>query len=90
VYPLLDNTTGRLVTVDNLKVPTELAKLYGHLVDRGCIESIHNFNKDYLSIFSREVLRKIREGEAGWEASVPPVVADLIKNRGLFGFVPGR
>lgn len=90
VYPLLDNATGRLVTVDNLKVPPELAKLYGHLVDRGCIESIHNFNKDYLSIFSREVLRKIREGEPGWEASVPSVVSDLIKSRGLFGYVPAR
>ena len=35
IYPLLDQATGKLVTVDNLEVAPHLQKLYGYLVDNG-------------------------------------------------------
>ncbi len=86
VYPLLDRATGELTTVHNLPVPTELAKLYGHLVDRGAIVGLEGFDRACLPIFSREVLAGIARGDTGWEQAVPSEIAELIKRRGFFGY----
>ena len=47
---------------------------------------IAQFDPNVLHIFSKEVLAKIRNGEPGWEHSVSPKVAGLIKEKYLFGF----
>jgi hypothetical protein len=38
-----------------------------------------------LHIFSRDVLRRIKEEEASWENMVPPEIAQVIKQRRFFG-----
>jgi hypothetical protein len=86
IYPLLDQATGTLVTVDNLDVAPRLRKLYGYLVDNGCIKQLENVNRDFLHIFSRDALRKIRSGDRTWEAMVPPEVAAIIKARRFLGY----
>jgi len=86
VYPLFDESTRQLVTVQRLKVPPRLQGLYEHLCENGYIESIDFYNRDYLRIFSRDVLRKIAERDPSWEEMVPPAVAGLIKERGFFGY----
>jgi hypothetical protein len=86
IYPYLDRGTGQLLTVQNLEVPTELRKLYGHLVDIGCIEQLEHFQPECLPIFSRDILKKIREQDDTWEAMVPREVAALIKRRCFFGY----
>ena len=88
IYPLKDQQTGQLVTVQKLKVAPHLRNLYAHLVENGYIESIDYYTKDYLPIFSRDVLVKIREGDPAWEAMVPAQVAKTIKERKFFGY-PG-
>ena len=88
VYPFLDAATRQLVTVQKLKVSPSLQGLYEHLTGNGYIESIDFYNKDYLRIFSRDVLVKIRDGDPSWEAMVPPTVANLIKERHFFGYRP--
>jgi hypothetical protein len=88
VYPLLDQTSRQLVTVQKLKVSPSLQGLYQHLVENGYIESIDFYTKDYLRIFSRDVLVKIRTNDSAWETMVPPTVASLIKERRLFGYRP--
>jgi hypothetical protein len=90
IYPLLDQATGKLVTVDNLEVAPHLHKLYGYLVDSGSIKQLENVNRDYLHIFSRDALRKIRSGDASWEAMVPPQVAEVIKTRRFLGYLPPK
>lgn len=85
VYPLRDPSTGRLTTVDTLEVAPELASLYRFLVDQGSIEQLDRVREDVLSIFSRDVLRLIREGDPAWEKMVPDAVAALIRERGIFG-----
>ena len=85
IYPLLDRKTGELTTVQNLAVAPELRKLYEHLVDRGCIEQLDNYQADYLSIFSRNVIQQIRSGDPAWRDRVPPKVAEVIQRRGFFG-----
>jgi hypothetical protein len=87
VYPLLD-ATRHLITVQKLKVSPSLQGLYYHLTENGYIESIDFYNKDYLSIFSRDVLMRIRDDDPSWETMVPRSVADLIKERHFFGYRP--
>ena len=90
IYPLLDPATGKLVTVDNLEVAPHLHKLYGYLVDNGSIKQLENVNRDYLHIFSRDALRKIRAGDSSWESMVPPQVAEVIKARRFLGYLPPK
>jgi hypothetical protein len=86
VYPYLDPATGELCTVQNLEIPPELRKLYGHLVDMGCIVQLAHFRRECLPIFSRDILKKIKKNDSSWEAMVPSEVAALIKSRSLFGY----
>lgn len=73
------------MTVDNLRVAHELRNLYKYLIDRGCINQLLNHDEKCLSIFSRDVLNKIREGDSSWESMVPAEVAEVIKSQGLPG-----
>ncbi len=86
IYPLLDPATGDLTAVQNFEVAPILRKLYGFLVDKGCIEQLNNFNEKYLPIFSRDALKKIKDSDPSWEEMVPPEVAEVIKRRGFFGY----
>jgi len=88
IYPLLEKPSGNLVTVENLDVPPKLRKLYGHLVDNGLIRQLENVNRDYLHIFSRDALNRIRAGDPSWETMVPPEVATIIKSRRFLGYRP--
>ncbi len=85
IYPLLDPANGDLTAVQNLEVAPRLRKLYGYLVDRGCIEQLSNFNEQYLPIFTRDVLKKINSGDPSWEEMVPSRVAEVINRCGYFG-----
>jgi hypothetical protein len=88
IYPLLEKATGNLVNVENLDVPPKLRKLYGHLVDNGLIRQLENVNRDYLHMFSRDALNRIRAGDPTWETMVPPEVATVIKSRRVLGYRP--
>jgi hypothetical protein len=90
VYPLLDAATNELTTVDNLKISPDLAKLFGHLVDRGCIQQLDNYDRSILHIFSRDALKLIRAGDPAWQDMVPPEIAEVIRKRGLFGYRPSQ
>jgi len=86
VYPLRDLATGQLSTVQNLKMPGALHSLYCHLVERGRIKQLDNFDESVLHIFSRDVLRRIKDHDASWETMVPPEIAQAIKDRHYFGY----
>ena len=86
-YPLRDAATGQLTTVENLKLAdTHLQYLYAYLVDRGRIKPLDNYDQSLLSIFSRDVLKRIKTEDCSWETMVPPQVADMIKKRKYFGY----
>lgn len=89
VYPLLDSKSGTPITKDTMNVAPELVKLFGYLADRGSFVDLDNYNPEFLSIFSRDVLAKIAEGDPKWENCVPKEVTDLIKSRRFFGYLPG-
>ncbi len=59
--------------------------MYEYLVERGCIEQLDNYNPEYLTIFSRDVMSQIKSGAPTWADHVPAEVAEVIRHRGLFG-----
>ena len=86
VYPLKDPATGQISTVENVKMPGAVQSLYTHLVERGRIKQVDNFDESVLHIFSRDVLRRIKDQDESWETMVPPEIADVIKKRHYFGY----
>jgi hypothetical protein len=86
-YPLQDAATGQLTTVENLKLDAPGAqKLYDYLIERGRIKQLGNFDQSVLHIFSRDVLRRIRQEDGTWESMVPAEVAAMIKQKCFFGY----
>ena len=67
VYPLRDQATGQLKTVENVEMPLDLRSLYRHLVERSRIKQLDNYDDSVLHIFSRDVLRRIKDQDASWE-----------------------
>ena len=77
--------SDELETVDNLHVDAAVRPLYDYLATRGSFVPLDNYCEGYLSIFSRDVLTRIADGDETWEPMVPYGVAELIKKRGFFG-----
>jgi hypothetical protein len=86
VYPHRDPTTGVLQTAETVSVPDEQRNIFEHLVERGRIKAIRNFDESVLHIFSREVLQRIKDGDGAWESMVPEEITALIKANRLFGY----
>ena len=86
VYPLLEQSTGQLTTAENIVMPEELRNLYRHLMERGRIRTLTNYDQSVLHIFSRDVLRRIKDQDNSWEEMVPPEIAEVIKKRRFFGW----
>ncbi len=77
-----------LITAKNVQVVDHLRNLYNHLLENHYIEVIVGFDPGILHIFSRDVLRRIKENDSSWEEMVPVSVATAIKKRRLFGYMP--
>jgi hypothetical protein len=60
--------------------------LFRHLLENGYIEAIENYHPEYLTIFSRAILAKLRAKDNTWEKMVPPEVATCIKENQFFGY----
>jgi hypothetical protein len=77
-----------LISAKNVRIVDHLASLYTHLLENHYIDYIVGFDSNILGIFSRDVLKKIRDNDLRWEEMVPIPVADAIRRRGLFGHQP--
>lgn len=86
LYPYKDPETHELLTSNNLKVNDNLKELYKYFKLNNRIVDIKNYNPDYSEIYSREILSKIANHEEGWELQLPFGVAEMIKERGMFGY----
>lgn len=86
LYPYLDPNTQQVLTSENLKVAESLKELYKYFKLNHRIMDIKNYDNTYSRIYSREILKMIGKGENGWEKKLPEGVADMIKERGLFGY----
>ena len=76
------NNTEKIILEKMINEPgkTFSREVIGRLIDL-------DYNPEVLSIFSREVLKKIKNCEQGnWEDKVPEGVAEIIKEKCLFGW----
>ena len=90
MYPYRDEDTGEYITSENLKVHPRMKELYKFFKTNGRLVDINDFNADILHIFSRTVLKMVKDGEEGWEEMLPEGVSEMIKNNRLFGYIKRR
>ncbi|WP_313097573.1 TonB-dependent receptor [Empedobacter sp.] len=86
LYPYLDKEKDILLTSKNLQVSDSVHELYKYFLYNGRIQDILNYNRGYLDSYSRRILEKIANAEQDWENECPEGVADIIKDRGMFGY----
>ena len=86
VYPMIDESNGKIVTATQIHVAPNLRSLFQYLIDNRHIEEIADYNPEYLRIYPAEAMAKIRGGDSAWERMVPPEVVQIIKEREFFGY----
>lgn len=86
LYPLKDMASGDIITSENLKVHPRMKELYKYFKYNGRITDIAEFDPKILEIFSRKVFKMIVNGQSGWEDQLPEGVAEIIKDKRLFGY----
>ncbi len=84
VYPFLDEKTGKLLRREDAKVHPRFRPIIEYLNFHKRILDIEEYDETIMNIFSREILRKIKCGEEGWEQCVPAYVDRVIKEKRLF------
>jgi hypothetical protein len=88
IYPSQPSSEDELENSKNLQIHPRLRALYDYLMSNGRIIDIENYDPEILQIFSRDILRKIRDGISGWEDALPAYVDNIIRDNGLFGYDP--
>jgi hypothetical protein len=86
LYPMIDPDTGEVVNSTNIRVSSQVKELYKFFKYNQKVVDISDYNKEYLSIYSKEVLELIYNGKGGWESMLPKKVSALIKEKKLFGY----
>ncbi len=86
LYPYKDPESHELLTSKNLKVSDNLKELYKYFKLNKRIVDIEDHNPAFSEIYSREILQKISNHTPGWETQLPNGVAEMIKERGMFGY----
>lgn len=89
-YPFHEPKARAIITAANLRVAPKLQHLYDYLIENQHILPIRDYKPENLDIFSRDVYRRMQEGDPSWVHEVPPGVALMICQRQLLGFDPQK
>ena len=81
-----DEKSGKIIDSNNLKLHPRMKDFYKFFKYNGKIVDIFDFEESLLNIFSREILRKIKVNEDGWEDDLPQGIAEMIKKNEMFGY----
>ncbi|MGB3152203.1 MAG: TonB-dependent receptor [Maribacter sp.] len=84
LYPMKNPDTGQVMTSNNIKVHPRMKELYKFFKYNGKVMDIIDYEPEIMHIFSRDVLKKIMNGEDGWEEMLPEGIAEIIKQKKLF------
>ena len=85
LYPMRDEESGEIINSNNLKLHPRMKDFYKFFKYNGKVVDIFDFEADYLSIFSRNILKMIKNNESGWEDKLPAGIAEMIKEQFMFG-----
>ena len=75
-----------LKTSSNILIQHRIKPLFDFFIFNKRIIDLKGYKEEYLSIFSRKVLKMIKKGQTGWEKMVPTYVDNMIKENKLFGY----
>ncbi|WBU88911.1 nicotinate-nucleotide adenylyltransferase [Cellulophaga omnivescoria] len=84
LYPMKNEETGQIMTSNNVKVHPRMKELYKFFKYNGKVMDIFDYDPEILHIFSRDVLKKITNGDKDWEKMLPEGIAEIIKRKELF------
>jgi len=85
LYPVLDKQKDTVIDSTNLKLEDNMKEFYKYFKVNDKIRDLE-FNKDYLNIYSKDVLKQIKNKTPGWEDKLPEGVSDLIIKKKMFGY----
>lgn len=85
LYPYKEEESNQFINSENLKVHPRMKELYKFFKNNGRVVDIQDFDQDILHIFSRTVLKMIKDNEEGWEKMLPEGIPEVIKEKRLFG-----
>ena len=85
LYHVLDKQKDTVINSTNLKLEDNMKEFYKYFKVNDKIRDLE-FNKDYLNIFSKDVLKQIKNNTPGWEDKLPEGVSDLIIKKKMFGY----
>jgi hypothetical protein len=86
LYPIRNESNGTITDSNNLKLHPRMKEFYKFFKYNGKIVDIFDYEEDYLTIFSRTILKKIKENKEGWEDDLPVGIAEMIKKKEMFGY----
>jgi len=84
VYPTI--RSGKLITLDNVDVSSDLNYLLKYLIHNNALVSADIEDVRNLEISAREIVKKLPEGRGDWENTLPAITAKSIIDKKLFGF----
>tara|TARA_B100000214_G_C23946432_1_gene618208 strand:+ start:28 stop:1446 length:1419 start_codon:yes stop_codon:yes gene_type:complete len=85
LYPFQSNEKNKILNSSNIPIHPRVKQIYQYLFYNKRIIDLE-YKKEVLSIFSREVLKRIKRCEEGtWEHMLPNGVGEMIKKNALFG-----
>jgi len=87
VYPTKRNDNEEIVTTSSIKMDSDVRYLFDYLKENRFILDINSAMINQLHIKTREVHTMIKEGDPMWEKYVPMRVAEIIKNKNLYGYI---
>lgn len=86
LYPFKHPKTGEMADSSNIEIHPRVKPLYDYLIFNKRVQDLKEYDESVLGIFSKDVLKKIKRQEEGWEEMVPTYVDIIIKKNKLFGY----
>lgn len=85
-YPFKNEGMEEAATIKDVAMHPRFRPVFDYLFYNRRMRDIEDYDPEILSIWSREILNKIRNGQGDWEKSLPTYVDTIIKKKGLFGY----
>jgi hypothetical protein len=86
LYPAKNGEEKGYINSDNLKLKPKVKEFYKYFKYNNKIRDIKNFTPEYLKIYSKNILKKIKENKGGWEDKVPAGISEMIVKKKMFGY----
>ena len=86
LYPISDKK-GNIINSDNLKLHPRMKDFYKFFKYNKKFVDITDYDKEFLNIFSREILKEIKENKnENWRDKLPKGISEIIVKNNMFGY----